>query len=706
MCSNKLVFISNRGDILKINRWLYLFQIVLILLFLLACNSNNSDSNNSTSDDATLTSIRITPNIADLSVNSSLQLSALGTFSDDSVHDVTELVTWTSTDTNMATVGDQSGSKGLVTGIDMGNATISVTDPETSITSSTLGNDCTISVTLASTTIEYLFPNNGNNWNDYISYDGRDRFSAADTACDSTVDPYCFHAGFMRYVDIPGKTSCTGMTADDFLGVFEWFCDDTTNPARMITSGIKTGKGLSDLIDFDTERWKSNIVVIREDGDFYTISESGYWCANPIVLNNDGSNGSDMAEGEIHIVTINPNATYTFGADKVSLLIKPGVTLTGSATPNETIIYGEYRSFIWAEGRLNAESDNMGIDLRYTSFSALNNISVINAMFDGIVLVYAIKNTLSNITASENGHDGIFMNSSPQNILKNVVANNNVRDGVFLTGADANMFTDITTNHNDYGIRVVTGSDNNVFNQVTAKNNDTSIYHRNSDSNVFSNVTTGNSTDGLFIVDSSDDNTFSSIIANGATNSGIHQEDSGNVVYNNMAVSASEYNIYLYTTYDNRFTGQLKLGTFGTNNCIVDTNINPGLIDETCANQGSSDAVLTTGIDLSTSFVTDSWELLAADSQIRDVVAIPDGNDVLTHTWINTSTTDFLKNAVEIPDDGIGNDNTLCESDETCLYTPNIGRYQGHGNLIEIGTIGTGGTLENITLMQHETNGY
>ncbi len=67
--------------------------------------------------------------------------------------------------------------------------------------------------------------------------------------------------------------------------------------------------------------------------------------------------------------------------------------------------------------------------------------------------------------------------------------------------------------------------------------------------------------------------------------------------------------------------------------------------------------------------------------------------------------TTFLKNASEIMNDGIGDENGLCNSNETCLFTPNLGHYQGHGNLVAVSTIGSGGTLENIKLMQYDTNG-
>jgi hypothetical protein len=40
----------------------------------------------------------------------------------------------------------------------------------------------------------------------------------------------------------------------------------------------------------------------------------------------------------------------------------------------------------------------------------------------------------------------------------------------------------------------------------------------------------------------------------------------------------------------------------------------------------------------------------------------------------------FLKNAIELMGDGVGDDNTLCESNEACLFAPNLGAYQGHGN--------------------------
>jgi hypothetical protein len=113
------------------------------------------------------------------------------------------------------------------------------------------------------------------------------------------------------------------------------------------------------------------------------------------------------------------------------------------------------------------------------------------------------------------------------------------------------------------------------------------------------------------------------------------------------------------------------------------------------------------------------------------VNSLPNGNKTLTQVWYgNPATNDdagcnnvvagskytgsigsgyrcqttYLRNAVEIFDDGIGNDNGLCESGETCLFLRNNGSYQGHGNLVSAGTF-TNGTLTGITLLKYSSNG-
>lgn len=76
-------------------------------------------------------------------------------------------------------------------------------------------------------------------------------------------------------------------------------------------------------------------------------------------------------------------------------------------------------------------------------------------------------------------------------------------------------------------------------------------------------------------------------------------------------------------------------------------------------------------------------------------------------TWTGSACqSTFLLNAGELLGDGAGNENGLCESNETCVVTANVGFYQGHGSLSGAGSIGAGGAVETVTLQSYASNGY
>jgi|GEM_PF-6191074 len=81
----------------------------------------------------------------------------------------------------------------------------------------------------------------------------------------------------------------------------------------------------------------------------------------------------------------------------------------------------------------------------------------------------------------------------------------------------------------------------------------------------------------------------------------------------------------------------------------------------------------------------------------------------LSNMTFNSCKTVALANAYEILEDGIGNDNLLCESGEACVFAPNLGSYQGEGRLVlkEAHVSRTQGNvkLENIDLYVYEKNG-
>ncbi len=73
---------------------------------------------------ATLSSLMVMPANPSIAPNASEQFMAMGTLSDNTTEDLTSQVTWSSSNTSVATVSNASGSQGLATGVGQGTSTI------------------------------------------------------------------------------------------------------------------------------------------------------------------------------------------------------------------------------------------------------------------------------------------------------------------------------------------------------------------------------------------------------------------------------------------------------------------------------------------------------------------------------------------------------------------------------------------------------
>src|SRR5207253_3251513 len=95
-----------------------IFSVALTLLLLSAT---------ATSAQVTLTSISVSPSSPSIPVRLTQQFTATGHLSDGSSRDLTQLVTWKSSSTTVATVSNTSGTQGLATAKAPGATTISAT---------------------------------------------------------------------------------------------------------------------------------------------------------------------------------------------------------------------------------------------------------------------------------------------------------------------------------------------------------------------------------------------------------------------------------------------------------------------------------------------------------------------------------------------------------------------------------------------------
>lgn len=746
----------------------------------------------------------------------------------------------------------------------------------------------------------------GSGWNCYVANDAADVFHATGATCNpATIQPgysSCIHAGEIRSFTLTGETSCAGLSGSDGLDAFDWTCIESTPYVQMVSTGLKSGKHLSDLIDFDAVVWKPNSLSVT-GGSFGATSPSVWW-NNPIALANSG--GSLGKTGTVYIVTSNPSAHIGLDADRVALVVRPGVTVSGGTG---TELVNAAKDFLWIEGNfvgtgyyqslyflgsrfsvarnvktggavgsslssgvyLSGSNNNLLQDIEIsnpsTNFgiflaSASDNNTVVGLTTIGVgtavevdgngntlfniastaagngIVVKGSKNTIdgfnyvassySNITglsfaptSSDNlaqnlkldhgigvGIGGLKILGSNRNTVKNLISLGlpvymtsatdallmNIRvsgfgglngEAINLSGGARNRLVNVAVAQSIYGLLIygdlkgtviqnltatnsqyglhITGKNLTIQNAVAA-NNEYNYYIGDRAANVLlMNISSSNAyMQGFYLTGSSSSISASSNrISNlAATNATVNLD--GYSASNTIENLSTDAGVNLTSTSNNTFAGFLKVSNGSL--CVVSGGSNPGLVSGTCANNGSSTAALTTGISLTSSFKgkvnsddaangVDSsgqaayssialidwitfenqnrgwgkdgsafpnldhrgkcgtgmtcriwdWRLSALDSTLRSVLPVPTGNDTMTHSWSDGSSTTFLRNAVEILGDSVGDDDGLCESNEACIYTPNGGGYQGHGSLVSQAF--SNGTIMGVTLRKYASNG-
>ena len=103
------------------------WMLLLFIGAMVGCGGGGGDGGSATASVPTLVSITVTPANSSLEIGSSGVFTATGTFSDNSTQNLTGSASWSSSATTIATVSDGAASKGTVTAVSSGSATISAT---------------------------------------------------------------------------------------------------------------------------------------------------------------------------------------------------------------------------------------------------------------------------------------------------------------------------------------------------------------------------------------------------------------------------------------------------------------------------------------------------------------------------------------------------------------------------------------------------
>ena len=562
-------------------------------------------------------------------------------------------------------------------------------------------------------------------------------------------------------------------------GAFYWTCKVENSKAIFYSTKLKENSYLSDLIDWSSApKWKKIKLQVYVKNILFIETPESEWWTNPIIDNEDGpytsGNIYTFTASQLNASPINPAANLNFiniGANKIALVGKPGNLLFRTTTnvPSSLIqINTANINFVWIEGLFDANFNDGGfINTSTTRFIVLKNFLIQNSSqnigtpSNPSISLGGQKNLIENSSSINGKNQGLsFQTGSTENIVQNFNSSNHTFNGIHILSTSNHTLINILTSNNEpRGILLQTGSNSNKIINLTAVNNNASglMLFSNCNQNLIENILSlNNSTTGIENQNSSDDIFINSISSNNNTSATVNQ------------LIASTPGTYT----NNRLTGLLKLSGTNATACNASGSLSGIGYTNLCLQEGSSDFTpnfnvdtintiftangkassdttnsnftngsfsFSTGIDISnfqnkfraigktggtfpeltntqrgncTSGTCQLWDFSLNQSDIiaRNVNSCPTSNSIIVY-GSNT----FLRNAYEILGDGIGNENGLCESNENCIYTPNIGFYQGHGELVAASKVTSStnscsdiptGSISNIKLFKFEVNGF
>lgn len=590
--------------------------------------------------------------------------------------------------------------------------------------------------------------------------------SACDAPAHTRYDE-CIHAGEVQAFVLHGHQSCAGLKATDALQAFDWVCDVPTpgDPPRFVSRRLAATKRLRDLLDTNTRTFKANSVTVT-DASNATVATSAAttWWKNLVKA---ATETTLSEAGVVYLVDTDGAYTVGADRVSVVVTAPAGVTPTSALPANGAVLSVSGRAFVWIDGKVYANNgfadygvlvqnsrfavlrgfvadfadvgaridggaanalfdvvatnNATGIELANTTGTLVQRAVSVRSTFDGVTLTATSGVSLDELETVANGGTGLVLSSATNNDLAALRASNNAIGGVSLiAGSHHNRFARCTLTSNGGAQLGFSASNGNWWSALTGALGPTGIDNISANGNRAAQIafaSTGRPVrcaGGSLIVSdpTTDTAALDSTCVAGPTGPTAALDGAfvGMVITNDLVNPVDSAGTKDATAL-NISSGASGWFLFANAFRAWGKSVPSAFLDPTQRGACSG---------LNTCRIFD-WSLkVSASDPLRAQFIAPTSADAVVHTWTDattqpacdliagaafagTCTSTFLPHAIEIAHDEIGNDNWLCESDETCVLAPNIGSYQGHG-LGASTTIGAGGTVENVVLIAPAEN--
>lgn len=257
-----------------------------------------------------LTSIILSPSSINVQLPATRQFKATGQYNDNSSKDITQDVTWTSSNSSVVTVSNRSGSNGLATMVGSGTATVSATSQALSASAAvTVSSSVSISIspTFASVTVTHQTAtfsetvqgasNIGVNWSvDGVAGGNPTLGTISNAGVYTPPSTGGFHTITVTSQADLGKTASAQVAVMDDPGVF-------TKHYNNGRSGENTDEIVLTPQDVNSQQF----------GKLFSYAVDGYVYAQPLYVANVNISGKGY-HNVVYVATTN-DTVYAFDAD-------------------------------------------------------------------------------------------------------------------------------------------------------------------------------------------------------------------------------------------------------------------------------------------------------------------------------------------------------------------------------------------------------
>ena len=379
------------------------------------------------------------------------------------------------------------------------------------------------------------------NWNDYITADGATALAASGAACVAAAQTGalgCFHGAEFRSVTVPGVTGCAGLTGTDALGAFDWTCVE--GPTRMVSTGLKAGKRLVDLLFPDLAQWRLNHVeVLNAASAQVAVTPSEQWWGNPVIAL-ESTSTTLSTPGGIYVARADATTNITITADKVGVVVTPGLSVRSNSG---TTVFASNLKHLWLEGTFRGSMpagvySGNALYLTMVQSSHLSDITATGARV-GLYMEESANNRIFRVNASDNSDTGVnfFGQGFTGNLIQDLVATSN-QTGSNCSSAQGKICTDVE-------LVWITWND---FERVTTGVSRTGLHLNNALNNTFTTIQQATHIEGIRLDQFSDYNSFTDLTSHDTGYYGVRIESGNANQFRGAHISHTGIGFWLFST--------------------------------------------------------------------------------------------------------------------------------------------------------------